>query len=85
MIINISQLSEGDVVYVVYRNPHAQSVATIQEAHITEHPDQPGELSLFLLESYYPLDRDYAMYTSYEEAVAAYTHYFEVDEDVFYG
>lgn len=66
----------GDVVYVFYRNPHTQSVANIQEAQVLEDPDRPGELALFLYETYYPLTNETAVYTSSEDAEAAYEQYF---------
>ncbi|TDQ36537.1 transcriptional regulator of the spore photoproduct lyase operon [Aureibacillus halotolerans] len=72
-------LSAGESVFVIYRNPHTQNVATIQEAQILQDPisHQPA---LFLYDHYYPLDMDYAMYSTYEEAEAAYEDYFYVDE-----
>lgn len=39
----------GDIVYVMYRNPHTQNVAQVQEAAVVEHPDEPGELALFYM------------------------------------
>lgn len=66
----------GDIVYVFYRNPHIQNVATIQEAAIVHHPDTPDELALFLYETYYSLTPDIAIYPSKEEAEKAYHEYF---------
>ncbi|MDQ0272049.1 transcriptional regulator SplA domain-containing protein [Cytobacillus purgationiresistens] len=66
----------GDIVYVFYRNPHTQDVANIQAAAVVNHPDQPNELALFLYETYYPVSEDMAIYSSEEEANAAYTYYY---------
>ncbi|MGA9289163.1 MAG: transcriptional regulator SplA domain-containing protein [Anaerobacillus sp.] len=66
----------GDVVYVMYRNPHTYNVANIQEAAVVNNPDHPGQLALFLYETYYPLDSDIAIYHSEAEAEQAYATYF---------
>ncbi len=66
----------GDVVYVIYRNPHTQSVANVQEAAVVHNPENPNELSLFLYETYYPLTEEVAVYSSEAEAEQAYSHYF---------
>ncbi|SDZ19975.1 transcriptional regulator of the spore photoproduct lyase operon [Evansella caseinilytica] len=66
----------GDQVYVIQRNPHTQSVAQIQTAHIVENPEQPGDLALFFRDEYYPLSDDLAIYDSYEEAEETYNQSF---------
>jgi transcriptional regulator of the spore photoproduct lyase operon len=66
----------GDVVYVFYRNPHTQDVANVQEAAVVNHPERPGELALFLYETYYPLTNEMAVYQSEEEAEEAFQQYF---------
>ncbi|RCX23449.1 transcriptional regulator of the spore photoproduct lyase operon [Fontibacillus phaseoli] len=66
----------GDIVYVFYRNPHTQDVTNIQEAAVVNHPEQPGELALFLYETYYPLSSEMAVYATAGEAEQAYQHYF---------
>ena len=66
----------GDIVYVLYRNPHAQNVAHIQEAAVVNNPDNPGELALFLYETYYPLTDEVAVFTNEAEAQQAYQHSF---------
>ncbi len=66
----------GDIVYVFYRNPHTQDVANIQEAAVVNHPEQPGELAVFLYETYYPLTQEMAVYATAGEAEQAYDHYF---------
>lgn len=71
-----SSYSPGDIVYVLYRNPHTQNVAMIQEAAIVNDPDNPGQLAVFLYETYYPLTEDMAIYRSEEEAEKAYDYYF---------
>ncbi|TMU88238.1 transcriptional regulator [Bacillus sp. BHET2] len=66
----------GDVVYVIYRNPHTQSVANVQEAVVVNDPEHPYELALFLYETYYPLTHEIAVYSSEEEAENAYSQSF---------
>ncbi|MBM7715803.1 transcriptional regulator of the spore photoproduct lyase operon [Bacillus thermophilus] len=68
--------SPGDIVYVLYRNPHTQNVAMIQEAAIVSDPDHPGQLAVFLYETYYPITEDMAIYRTEEEAEKAYNYYF---------
>ncbi len=65
----------GDIVYVIYRNPHTYNVANIQQAAIVHNPDEPGKLALFLYETYYPLDADIAIYPSEMEANQALSTY----------
>ncbi|MGG3798685.1 transcriptional regulator SplA domain-containing protein [Metabacillus fastidiosus] len=67
----------GDIVYVFYRNPHVQNVANIQEAAVVNNPENPGELALFLYETYYPLTTEVAVYASAEEAEQAYEQYID--------
>ncbi|MBB5173291.1 transcriptional regulator SplA domain-containing protein [Texcoconibacillus texcoconensis] len=74
--MNDEKWQAGDSVYVIQRNPHTQSVAQIQEATIVESPHQPGELSLFSREEYYPISKDLAVFSNYDKAA-------EVYEDVF--
>ncbi|RDY71326.1 MULTISPECIES: transcriptional regulator SplA domain-containing protein [Halobacillus] len=62
----------GDIVYVIYRNPHTYDVANVQEAAVVNNPEQPGELALFLYETYFPLDENIAIYASEGEAERAY-------------
>ncbi|MNO05063.1 Transcriptional regulator protein (SplA) [compost metagenome] len=40
------------------------------------HPEQPGELAVFLYETYYPLTQEMAVYATAGEAEQAYDHYF---------
>lgn len=68
--------SPGDIVYVLYRNPHTQNVAMIQEAAVVNDPDHSGQLAVFLYETYYPLTDEMAIYRTAEEAEAAYNYYF---------
>ncbi|WP_209122203.1 transcriptional regulator SplA domain-containing protein [Alkalihalobacillus sp. BA299] len=74
--MDIHELQAGDSVYVIYRNPHTQNVATIQEATITANPENPQELSLFMYDTYYPLSDEYAMYKTAQEAKQMYEYYF---------
>ncbi len=66
----------GDVVYVFYRNPHTQDIANVQEAAVVNNPEHPGELAIFLYETYYPLTNEMAVYESESEALQAYEQYF---------
>lgn len=69
-------LTPGDVVYVIVRNPHAQSVANIQQAAIIRHPEQPESLALFTHETYYELSDELAIFTSETEAERQYVEAF---------
>lgn len=74
----------GDIVYVMYRNPHTQDVANIQTAAVVNNPENPNDLALFLYENYYPLSDEIAVYSSEEEAKNAYHYYFgTVSEEIF--
>ena len=73
--MNISQLNDGDTVYVIYRNPHTQNVAAIQEATVTTNPEDQN-LALYMYDTYYPLTDEYAMYSSFKEAEQMYEYYF---------
>jgi transcriptional regulator of the spore photoproduct lyase operon len=68
----MSHFRAGDVVYVIYRNPHTFNVANVQEAAVVNNPERPGELAVFLYETYYPLDTEMAIYASEGEAERAY-------------
>ncbi len=70
----------GEIVYVIYRNPHIQDVTQIQEAVVVAHPDLPEELCLFLHETYYPIDEQIAIYKTATEAETAYNYYFEMND-----
>ncbi|QDP39071.1 transcriptional regulator SplA domain-containing protein [Radiobacillus deserti] len=58
----------GDIVYVIIRNPHVQGAANVQEAAVVNNPDHPGELALFLYETYYPLTDEIAVFENEAEA-----------------
>lgn len=66
----------GDIVYVLYRNPHTQDVANVQAAAVVNNPENPNELALFLYETYYPLSDEIAIYSTEEEANQAYNYYY---------
>lgn len=74
-------LKLGDIVYVIYRNPHTQSVANLQQAAVVENPEHTGEKCLFLYETYYPIDDEIAIYKNEVEAEHAFQEYFGVFED----
>lgn len=76
-----TQYHLGDVVYVMYRNPHTQDVAHIQEAAVVENPQSPNEMSLFLYETYYPIDENMAVYKTKDAAEQAYSYYFGPGEE----
>lgn len=69
-------LDAGEIVYVIYRNPHTQNVANIQEAAVVRNPEEPEQLALFLYETYYPLTEEIAVYRSEAEAEQAYADHF---------
>lgn len=76
----------GQVVYVIIRNPHVQGVAHVQEAAVVKDPHAPDQLSLFLYETYYPLNDEIAVYHTASEAEAAYQEAFGItDMESFYG
>ncbi|MFC4075633.1 transcriptional regulator SplA domain-containing protein [Salinithrix halophila] len=76
-----SPIQAGDIVYVMMRNPHAQDVASIQEAAVVRNPEQPDELNLFVYETHYPLNDEIAIYRTEEEAERAYQYYFGTSEE----
>lgn len=77
----------GQIVYVIIRNPHAQDVANVQEAAVVQDPDSPGELALFVYETFYPLNDEVAVFSSASEAENAYQEAFGQSEieDYYYG
>ncbi|WP_010093559.1 transcriptional regulator SplA domain-containing protein [Ornithinibacillus scapharcae] len=76
----------GEIVYIIIRNPHAQDVAHVQQAAIVQNPENPNELALFAHDNYYPISDDFAIFTSEEEAEAAYQEAFGmIDEGDYYG
>lgn len=81
------QFLPGEVVYIIIRNPHAQDVAAVQQAAVVNHPEKPGELTLFAHETYYPLSDDFAIFKSEAEAEQAYAEAFGgyEEEDGLYG
>lgn len=77
----------GQIVYVIIRNPHAQDVANVQEAAVVQNPHSPGDLALFVYETFYPLNDEVAVFSSANEAEQAYQEAFgqaEI-EDYYYG
>jgi transcriptional regulator of the spore photoproduct lyase operon len=67
-MLNINNLYEGQSVYIIYRNPHTPTVATIQEATIARDPMDPSILSLLLYDYYHSIEEDDAIFESYEAA-----------------
>ncbi|GAB0166663.1 transcriptional regulator SplA domain-containing protein [Lysinibacillus sp. CTST325] len=70
------QYSAGDIVFIFYQHPSIQEVVNIQEAAVVNNPDNPNELALLLLDSYYPLTNDMLIFTSEMDAEQAYHQYF---------
>lgn len=66
----------GDVVYLFYRNPHTQNVASIQQAQVVDDPQNEGELALYLYDTYYPLSDEFVLFKTEEEAESLYNEYF---------
>lgn len=77
----------GQIVYVIIRNPHAQDVANVQEAAVVQDPNSPGDLALFVYETFYPLNDEVAVFSSASEAEYAYQEAFGQSEieDYYYG
>ncbi|MEK4248530.1 transcriptional regulator SplA domain-containing protein [Paenibacillus sp. FSL W7-1287] len=81
-----NQFQPGQVVYVIIRNPHVQGVANVQEAAVVMDPNSPGSLSLFMYETYYPLNEEVAVYQTASEAEEAYREAFGyTDVEGLYG
>lgn len=74
--------SPGDIVYVIVRNPHAQSVAHVQQAAVVRHPEQPQSLALFSHETYYELSDELAVFKSESEAEQQYNEAFGTAVDL---
>ncbi|MBO8177716.1 transcriptional regulator SplA domain-containing protein [Aeribacillus pallidus] len=74
-----SNYQAGDIVYVVYRNPHTPNVGNIQPAAVVANPEAPDKLALFLYDTYYPITDDIAIFRTEEEAEQAYHYYFGID------
>ncbi|WP_328701176.1 transcriptional regulator SplA domain-containing protein [Aquibacillus kalidii] len=87
MEMNNTIYHAGDIVYVIIRNPHVQGAANVQEAAVVNNPDHPGELALFVYETYYPLTDDVAVYVSRTEAEEEFSQAFGSVDDIegFYG
>ncbi|ARK31922.1 transcriptional regulator SplA domain-containing protein [Halalkalibacter krulwichiae] len=75
-MLDLEQLEEGQQVYIIYRNPHTQTVSTIQEATIARDPMNPAELSLLLFDFYHPIEADDAIFRSFEEAEATFEQFY---------
>ncbi|GAK03348.1 regulation of the spore photoproduct lyase operon [Geomicrobium sp. JCM 19037] len=71
----------GETLYVIHRNPHTQDVANIREATVVNDPDAKSAQSIFLMDEFYPLTEELAVFNSYEEAEEAYAYYFETDPE----
>lgn len=84
--MNINDLQPGEVVHVIVRNPHAQSVANVQEAAVVVNPENQDELALFFHETYYPITDELAIFQTEDQAEQAYHESFGSPEsDQFYG
>ncbi|WP_088103976.1 transcriptional regulator SplA domain-containing protein [Halalkalibacter urbisdiaboli] len=74
-MLDLQQLKEGQSVYVIYRNPHTQSVQTIQEAMVARDPMDPNQLSLLIHDFYHPIEANDAIFSTQEEAQQLYDQY----------
>lgn len=82
----MSLYEPGQVVYVMIRNPHVQGVAQVQQAAVVQNPDSPGDLALFMYETYYPLTDEIAVYPTASEAERAYQDAFGyADVETYHG
>ncbi|NSL52855.1 transcriptional regulator SplA domain-containing protein [Calidifontibacillus erzurumensis] len=76
----------GQIVYVIIRNPHVQDVANVQQAAVVENPYSPGELALFVYDTYYPLTDEVAVFPTESEAENAFREAFGyLDAEEYYG
>lgn len=84
--MSIQSFQPGQIVYVIFRNPHAQDVANVQEASVVQNPESPGDLALFVYETYYPLNDEVAVFSSSSEAENAFQEAFGYTEiEDYYG
>jgi transcriptional regulator of the spore photoproduct lyase operon len=84
--MDMQAFQPGEIVYVIIRNPHVQGAANVQEAAVVNNPDQPGELALFIYETFYPLTEEVAVYRTEEEAEAEFQQAFgSPDMEEYYG
>ncbi|GGH75186.1 transcriptional regulator of the spore photoproduct lyase operon [Pullulanibacillus pueri] len=65
--MNETHFQAGEAVYVKYHHPLSDSIANVQEATIVEDPDHPGELCLWIQDTYYPLSDEIAVYRTVAE------------------
>lgn len=78
--LELSDFKPGESVYVIYRNPHIQNVASVQKATVVEDPNNHGELCIYLYETYYPNENGLAIFESESAAQDAFNYYFGLDE-----
>lgn len=71
-MLQISELKDGQTVYIIYSNPHTPSVSTIQEGYISV--DALGA-SVVVYDYYHTLEEDDAVFASYEDAESVYNQY----------
>ncbi|AKO91854.1 MULTISPECIES: transcriptional regulator SplA domain-containing protein [Priestia] len=74
------EIREGDDVYVIYRNPHAATVANIQKAEIVQHPENKNDVALFIHESYHLIGEDDALFPTEQDAQQAYNEIFDYEQ-----
>ncbi|MFB5663853.1 transcriptional regulator SplA domain-containing protein [Alteribacillus sp. HJP-4] len=77
-MLHLSEISVGDKVYVMFRNPHSPDVANVHETIVSESAET-GNFFLTADGETYPLDESFALFSSPEQAEAAYEYYFSVD------
>ncbi|MFB4210504.1 transcriptional regulator SplA domain-containing protein [Shouchella sp. 1P09AA] len=71
-MLHVSELQDGQSVFVIYSNPHTPTVATIQEGYISV--DSLGT-SVVVYDYYHTLEEDDAVFASYEDAEQVYNQY----------
>ncbi|MFB4164405.1 transcriptional regulator SplA domain-containing protein [Alteribacillus sp. JSM 102045] len=74
--MSLDNLQPGDVKYVFFRNPHSPDVATIHAVKVMIDPENEKKLCLFADGEIYSLDEEYALFSTYQEALTAYDNIF---------
>jgi transcriptional regulator of the spore photoproduct lyase operon len=78
-IVEVNNLTPGEEVFVIYRNPHVPSVANIKAAEIVQHPKDPNQLALFINDTFHVIEDDDALFNSAEDAEKAYEEWYKYD------
>jgi transcriptional regulator of the spore photoproduct lyase operon len=78
-MVELNDLTPGDEVFVIYRNPHVPSVANIKAAEIVQHPKDPNQLALFINDTFHVIEDDDALFNSAKDAEKAYEELYKYD------